>query len=80
MCQLSHASVTAEHMVDVVEVCLLSRVSVAAEHVLDGLQPDTSTTPLPMRYASMGYTSTGFPSMGYTSTKLLNFTVLIVLL
>ncbi len=22
------------------------------------LQPDTSTTPLPMRYASMGYTST----------------------
>jgi hypothetical protein len=45
-----------------------------------GLQPDTSTTPLPMRYASMGYTSIGFPSMGYTCTKLLNFSVLIVLL
>ncbi len=25
-----------------------------------GLQPDTPTTPLPMRYASMGYTSMGF--------------------
>jgi hypothetical protein len=51
----------------------------------EGLQPDTSTTPLPMRYASMGYTSIGFPSMelwnyGTTSTKLFNFTVLIVLL
>ncbi len=46
----------------------------------DRLQPDTSTTPLPMRYASMGYTSIGFPSMGYTSTKPLNFSVLIVLL
>jgi hypothetical protein len=44
------------------------------------LQPDISTTPLPMRYASVGYTSIGFPSMGYTSTKLFNFSVLIVLL
>ncbi len=35
-------------------------------------QPDTSTTPLPMRCASMGYTSMGFTSMGYTSTELLN--------
>ncbi len=43
-------------------------------------QPDTSTTPLPMRYASMGYTSMGFTSMGYTSTELLNLEVLIVLL
>jgi hypothetical protein len=32
-----------------------------------------------MRYASMGYTSIGFPSMGYASTKLINFSVLIVL-
>jgi hypothetical protein len=36
-------------------------------------QPDTSTTPLPMRYASMGYTSMGFTSMGYTSTGHLKF-------
>jgi hypothetical protein len=33
-----------------------------------GWQPDSSTTPLPMRYASMGYTSMGFTSMGHTST------------
>jgi hypothetical protein len=31
------------------------------------LQPDTSTTPLPMGYASIG-----FPSVGYTSIKHLN--------
>ncbi len=36
-------------------------------------QPDTSTTPLPMRYASMGYISMGFTSMGYTSARHLNF-------
>ncbi len=48
--------------------------------IANGLQPDTPTTPLPMRFTSMGYTSIGFPSMGYTSTKLLNFSVLIVLL
>jgi hypothetical protein len=52
------------------------------ENVKKRLQPDTSTTPLPMRYASMGYTSIGFSSMGfssmgYTSRKLLNFTVFI---
>ncbi len=29
-----------------------------------GLQPDTSTTPLPMRYASMGYTSIGISFCG----------------
>ncbi len=42
-------------------------------HPSAGLQPDTSTTPLPMRYASMGYTSMGFTSTGYTSTGHLKF-------
>jgi hypothetical protein len=37
------------------------------------LLPDTSTAPLPMRYASMEYTSMGFTSMGYASIELLNF-------
>jgi hypothetical protein len=37
------------------------------------LQPDTSTAPSPMGYASMGYTSMGFTSMCYTSIELLNF-------
>ncbi len=36
-------------------------------------QPDTSTTPLPMRYASIGYISMGFISMGYTSSGHLKF-------
>ncbi len=34
---------------------------------------DTSTTPLPMRYASMGYTSMGFTSMGRYIYKALKF-------
>jgi hypothetical protein len=39
----------------------------------EGLQPDTSMAPLPMRYASMGYTSIEFTSMGHISIELLNF-------
>ncbi len=41
------------------------------------LQPDTSTAPSPMEYASMGYASMGFTSMWCTSIQLLNFKILI---
>ncbi len=37
------------------------------------LQPGTSTAPLPMRYASMGYTFVGSTSSGYGSIDLLKF-------
>ncbi len=35
------------------------------------LQPGTSTAPLPMRYAFMGYTFVGSTSMRYSSIELL---------